>query len=1169
MFLYQIRGDRKYMIDEIKKDNTNDLIENKDDDQKKNELPCKRIAYVVPIDNSHFDLVASLITPLYEEEPFNFLFIGPTGFYTRQIADRVAQSIEKTFNRNAFLVINQYITELLLINNYDAEILDRGFYTIYIAKIIDELFDELNNYQEHSSVKLITEEQNSYKSKLSLLRTLSKSNTVVQYIVEIFEKIWELELFGESNNVLQYQELYELSQSLMKDESIFAQVIREIVLKMKEVAQKLQSKNVYDSISVYNWYINNAKFVEKDRKYLVLSGFFDLPPLLRKSIGELLKKSENTIFFVWQKVEDKGFNQLDDIYEFLEENNFIFDYSLCKEKITSTKKILSQKKITQVNVENVYFQYQYLIKRVKSLLLEGVKPEEIGIIVPTHQHAMYIMEEFEEGGIPYRYSGKISLTESQIAKILLQPIITIQNYYRVEDLLTLIESPLIPERELTMDEIEQLFKEYNFFSVNLDPSEMKDKKKRYEAYFENLDKDIQLLKEQLNLDKLNTENENDENDDESDMFLSRLERLRKLENFRIIMESVFKLLDNIQENKRNDVNFFDWYKNFIKDSFEKFSFLSKGSSYSSYFSRSILRSIGKELNAFSKFVDTLNKLEIYVKKLKESSIVRELKSWDKIFKFFLVLLNAEGYRETFKSANVVDIIDISTARFLDKKYKLFVEFTDDHYPSINKINPLLYRTTNNRTKIYDYLEEIERRSLILSLIFSEQTELIFPRSTNIGEELVPSKYLYEFSRSYEFAEFSDEDIFKEIDYRIYELRKNAIFTKDTKKMKSEDFVVGPVEIYEFSHSKLSAYQSCPLYFYFLNVANVTRPQKFSERIALSNGIITHRVLKKFFEKQPIQILHNDDLKRKIEDWIREEYKSVFPEGIWKYSIPQEMKVNEISQELFPFLSDFLSSGRIINLNAKSFSASTQRKTKSDKLISSSTLALEKEFKIPFGSYSLLARVDRIDKTEVWHDQACITDVPTYAIIDYKFSSSSVGNSQIEQLFLYDFIISRSSESVIPNGNKTNVYLIFLSTKRLKEDNSYKYTYIKSERIEGENFGKSKVRYLLPIKAINSSNEKKDNNKDNMYVYDKDFEDWLVKLIERITKTGDFTPVFIDPNPKSFAAILQKSLPENLQLDIAKGSFETKKCRSKINNASCPYEQLCSIFEIYGVKLIES
>ncbi|MEN3042019.1 MAG: 3'-5' exonuclease, partial [Fervidobacterium sp.] len=721
-------------------------------------------ALVIPVNNKHFDLIVSQIQQIYLENPFDFLFIGPTGFYTRQIADKMAQNISKTLNRNAFLVINQYVTELLLQSNYDAEVLDRDFYTIYISKIIEEMYEEARK-----------NEDNVDNQRILLLRTLSKSNTIIQYIVEIFEKLWELELYGEQIETTGH---YALVQSILNDESTFARIIRDIVTNIKQAVKMLQSRSVYDPISVYNWYINNAKHIEKQRKYLVISGFFDMPLLIQKALKEMIEKSENVIFFVWQKIEDEPFETLREIYNFLEELNFQFDYTLCPEESISVKKLLEKNDISCVDTENVYFQYQYIVKEVKKLLLDGVKPEDIGIVVPNSTISLRIMDEFEEAKIPYRYSGKNSLVESQIVKILLQPLVTIENNYNSEDLLALIESPLleikknsnkedtlnmtqsslVQKRTLTMDEIEQLFKEYNYFSINLTPSEMKDKEKRHEVYFKNLNEDIEFLKEKLKQNEQEFDGEESEDDEEIDVMASVKERLEKLENFKHIMERTFEILDDIHESRKNDVDFFDWYRDFIKKFIDSNDTLIKlDKTKSSYLTFSTIKSLGKELNAFSKFIEVLNKLEMYIKKLKESNIVKELKSWDRIFKFLQVLLNSGGYRDTFKSANVIDIIDISTARFVTKKYKFFVEFTDDYYPSINKINPLLYRTNNERSKIYDVLENNERRNVILSFVFSECAKLLFPRATNTGEELVRSKYISEFCNVYEQATFTIND----------------------------------------------------------------------------------------------------------------------------------------------------------------------------------------------------------------------------------------------------------------------------------------------------------------------------------------------------------------------------------------------------------------------------
>ncbi|MCX7654429.1 MAG: PD-(D/E)XK nuclease family protein [Fervidobacterium sp.] len=1112
-------------------------------------------ALVIPVNNEHFDLIVSQIQQIYLENPFDFLFIGPTGFYTRQIADKMAQNMGKTLNRNAFLVINQYVTELLLQSNYDAEVLDRDFYTIYISKTIEEMYEEARK-----------SEDNVDNQRILLLRTLSKSNTIIQYIVEIFEKLWELELYGEQIETTGH---YALVQSILNDESTFAQIVRDIVTNIKQAVKMLQSRSVYDPISVYNWYINNAKHIEKQRKYLVISGFFDMPLLIQKALKEMIEKSENVIFFVWQKIEDEPFETLREIYKFLEELNFQFDYTLCPEESISVKKLLEKNDISCVDTENVYFQYQYIVKEVKKLLLDGVKPEDIGIVVPNSTISLRIMDEFEEAKIPYRYSGKNSLVESQIVKILLQPLVTIENNYNSEDLLALIESPLlgikknsnkedtlnmtqsflVQKRTLTMDEIEQLFKEYNYFSINLTPSEMKDKEKRQEVYFKNLNEDIEFLKGKLKQNEQEFDGEESEDEEEIDVMASVKERLEKLENFKHIMERTFEILDDIHESRKNDVDFFDWYRGFIEKFINSNDTLSKlGKTKSSYSTFSTIKSLGKELNAFSKFIEVLNKLEMYIKKLRESNIVKELKSWDRIFKFLQVLLNTVGYRDTFKSANVIDIIDISTARFVTKKYKFFVEFTDDYYPSINKINPLLYRTNNERSKIYEVLENNERRNVILSFVFSECAKLLFPRATNTGEELVRSKYISEFCNVYEQATFTINDIFKEIDYKIYKLKNS---TKQKFYIKPFDFIVGQTNVFDFSHSKLSNYLRCPLQFYYSSIADVSKPVKSSEKLSIGVGLIVHRVLRRFFEK-PIGFHIDED---EVKNWIREEYSSIFSEGIWKYSVPREMKVNEILKSLIPLLRDFVESRRIIKLNAKSFKPGKDGKKTNANLISENTVALEKEFRINHGKYNLIVRIDRIDKVEqnyAMEDEKTPIDRPAYAIIDYKHSTST-DNSQIEQLLLYDYVISNSENDLIPKDKPVDFYLILLATKL--SNGGYKYSYVKKEISESQ--------YL--VFKVKTEGEEKNNF---IVIETKEFIDWLTELLNEISLNGDFTPVFIDPTSKSF--INKISTTENQEFDVPKGSKQTRKCRGygKLGPMNCPYEPVCSVFEVYGIKLVK-
>lgn len=87
---------------------------------------------------------------------------------------------------------------------------------------------------------------------------------------------------------------------------------------------------------------------------------------MQKSFKSLINKSENAIFFVWQKVDDPAFNQLDDVYRFLIDNGFTLDYSLCQKREASFEEVLKGRNISKVDVQNQHAQYLYLIKAVTS-----------------------------------------------------------------------------------------------------------------------------------------------------------------------------------------------------------------------------------------------------------------------------------------------------------------------------------------------------------------------------------------------------------------------------------------------------------------------------------------------------------------------------------------------------------------------------------------------------------------------------------------------------------------------------------------------------------------------------------------------------------------------------------------------------------------------------------
>jgi ATP-dependent helicase/nuclease subunit B len=148
---------------------------------------------------------------IYNRDPFNFQFIGPSGFYVKQLADEVARKVEVTVNRDGFAVINQYITELFLSENPGAVVLDREFLKVYIANEIDELIEKEKNDPE----------------LCKYAKVLSKSGKSGEYILEIFEKKWEITR-TEDINLVNESEIYKEFENAWQDESPVGRLYRKL-----------------------------------------------------------------------------------------------------------------------------------------------------------------------------------------------------------------------------------------------------------------------------------------------------------------------------------------------------------------------------------------------------------------------------------------------------------------------------------------------------------------------------------------------------------------------------------------------------------------------------------------------------------------------------------------------------------------------------------------------------------------------------------------------------------------------------------------------------------------------------------------------------------------------------------------------------------------------------
>ncbi|ABR30288.1 hypothetical protein SU69_02190 [Thermosipho melanesiensis] len=937
-------------------------------------------AIITDLNEKHFEYIAKEIEKHYD--PFTFLFIGPTGYYVRQISDKFSENISKTINRDAFRVVNQYVVETLLLNNMDASFFDRDFFKAFIASQIEEYIRKEKN--EEYGV---------------FLRTISKSKGILDYILDLFEKAWEIKV---SNSDFLPSYYFEIQKLLEREEKI-SQLISRLLNDISIILQK--SGNIFEQITAYKWYVE--EFLEERKNTLVLSGFFDLTPMLKNVFKKMFESFENVFFYIWPKINDRAFYQLEDIYSFLEQENFSFS--------GKSKGVFHIKDKTKVFAyKNSIMEIYEVSGKIKELVKDGCSPSDIAVIVPNVNVAKQISEKLTEMGIPNNVNLQSKLSESKIVRILLQPLKTIYFNYEIEDILALIESPYINTRELTMDKVEKFFMEFKMI-------------------------DDEFSKEKIN--EITEKIKKLEEVEDDDTYQDRMEKIEEYKTFIDILKDVFTLLDKVKEGLSGD--FIKWFLEFVKNSIEDFKvFLSNE------------YEIMEERNALLKFVEVLNNLLSYD---------LDIKSWRTWFKIINSIIGVEKYRFLERKENAVDIFDITQARFVKKKYKFFVSFLDTYYPSFD-LNPLILNVLSNPNKLMAFNEEIERRNIFLSLIFSDTNYITYPHSTLTGEPLLPSVYANEFGiiekvDSTFYIIPPANKVYSYIDKKLYEA------FNDEKSLKLNETWQTNFSVKKLSHTLISKYVGCPFYFYLSEKGKVKNFDENKE--SLYKGILYHRVLKKYFEEKPNVIL------KKI---VQETYDEIFTDEFSQYSIPKTVNIEKYLSSISNF-----------------FDKMEHEYSKLKEYDPQSIFKLEQVYSSKLKDFLVEVRVDRIDilKKE---------NKTVYAIIDYKTKLNKI---PVEQLLIYDYVFRKnikSNETLlvflgIENENSTGYFL-----KRI--DNTLYYKFKRKEKSINYEYFEAWINNV--IENITSGNAKPIFFEEKLrpflgYLYDSGIEVQKSKIYEKKCK----------------------------------------------------------------------
>ena len=408
---------------------------------------------------------------------------------------------------------------------------------------------------------------------------------------------------------------------------------------------------------------------------------------------------------------------------------------------------------------------------------------------------------------------------------------------------------------------------------------------------------------------------------------------------------------------------------------------------------------------FVVFLKESGYLEEIVKKEKETELNLINQFYNKIKKFedsqidprlnnFIQQLDLElesgeqGSLETDiqEGPDMVKILTIHKAKGLEFKYVFLVNLVDKRFPSIERKEPIEIPEKLVKEIIPEgdiHLQE-ERRLFYVGMTRAKKG-LFFTWAEDYGgmKKKKPSRFLIECGIEKNKTQREDTSVDK-LQIQNYKLQINSKF----KIQNSKNFLIPPY----FSYSQIAAFQKCPLQYKFAHILKIPRQGS----AMFSFGKTMHQTLYEFLKinyqksnikqtsifsdagqvssspEQKICLSFQDLLEIYKKNWIDEWYES---------KEQKEKYYKQGIKSLKAFYDDFL------------------RKQPKIQLINKEP-ALEQNFNLKIGEYTVIGRIDRID---------VISNKGEVEIIDYKTGKpkNKLTLEEKQQLLIYQIAAEES------------------------------------------------------------------------------------------------------------------------------------------------------------------
>ncbi|TYB92294.1 MAG: ATP-dependent nuclease subunit B [Kosmotoga sp.] len=794
-------------------------------------------------------LVLNEMVKRHQEDPFSYLFVGPSGLYIRKIRERFLE-MTGGFSATNFKPIDHFAVDIMRLLRPDWLYIHNHIMRMILREILENHDDE--KYRE-----------------------LSNSHVFIDYIQEMIHDVKENAGF----------------EGLFAENDEVADFLKDIYL---DVSENLFKKKVYDSFDAYlaaKDYINKINFGEFG-KFLILDGFHDFSPAATTFLSNICRSFEEIYITLPDDAHRKEiFYQNESIKELvdtlknetdLEGNQCIIERVFLKkpsypEKLKPfLKSIFSENKRDDKKANNVrvfcchdmFKEIEKVTREVKKLITkDGYKPDDISIVAGDFPlYYQQISKSFDDYGIPYRLEGDLPILESKAIRTLLLPLETGAMGFD-------------PEKIIAMADLGYAGKDIDnkfFESVTVNSRMLYDYpkstfKKRKASLLNKLNKYKDLLFKKRNAIKSNSEEEFVEQ--ECSVIDEELKRIDT--EFKPALDKIFHILKPFESLRKRDCRDYRRY-------FENWEqLLNLKSNLELYKEENEVLALNR---LFESILPDFERLLIFLGKDKLSP--------SNYFSYLSHILNNERYRTSRNLANRVEIHSLINARHSKKKVKFFLGFKETDYPNV-RINPLYSFTQYSMHPPRDLLlTQQKQQKLNLYLAITRTEDHVFfsyPLSTIEGEPILPSPYLDEvLEASKAITEMvgnseGKREMFQSnlsLCMSIKELKITAgnyfktPFWENVKKMlTSVEKYVNPEYLENkfsylnrpfnwklecndelraiignnFSYSRLSLYNKCPFRFFLNYVLKLTEKQEgLFELNPLQEGSVLHGVLKDFF-----------------------------------------------------------------------------------------------------------------------------------------------------------------------------------------------------------------------------------------------------------------------------------------------------------------------------------